>query len=81
MKKFTEVVSSETLSNLIVEGMLEMKASDVQIFDLRDIKHSVADFFVICSGNSDTHIDSISQLIEKNVFEKSRQKPWKKEGF
>ena len=57
MKKFTEVVSSETLSNLIVEGMLEMKASDVQIFDLRDIKHSVADFFVICSGNSDTHID------------------------
>ena len=81
MKKFTEAVSSETLSNLIVEGMLEMKASDVQIFDLRDIKHSVADFFVICSGNSDTHIDSISQLIEKNVFEKSRQKPWKKEGF
>ncbi|MGK0140032.1 MAG: ribosome-associated protein, partial [Algoriphagus sp.] len=55
MKK-TKVISSTELSQSIVEGMHEKKANDVVIMDLRKINTAITDFFVICSGNSDTQI-------------------------
>ncbi|MEQ8552432.1 MAG: ribosome silencing factor [Cyclobacteriaceae bacterium] len=71
---------SETLSEFVVQGMLEKKASDVVVLDLRDIKHAVADYFIICSGSSDTQIDAISDSIEEQVFKLSKEWPWKVEG-
>jgi ribosome-associated protein len=80
MQKKKGVIESQTLSELIVEGMLEKKANDIVIMDLRKVKHAVADYFIVCSGNSDTQIDAIADSIEEEVFKKSQQKPWKKEG-
>ena len=81
MKNFGGQVTSKALSEWISQGMIEKKAIDIQVFDLRAVQHSIADFFVLCSGNSDTQIDSISQTIEKYVFDQARQKPWHKEGY
>ena len=81
MNKIGGQVTSRALSVKITQGMLEMKAVDIQIFDLRSVKHAIADFFVMCSGNSDIHIDSISQMIEKYAFDQAKQKPWHKEGY
>lgn len=81
MNKIGGQVTSRALSEKITQGMLEVKAIDIQIFDLRAVQHAIADFFVLCSGNSDIHIDSISQKIEKYAFEQAEQKPWHKEGY
>ncbi len=64
----------------MVQGMLEKKAQDVVLMDLRKIPNAVADYFVICSGNSDTQIDAISDSIEEYVFKSMKQNPWKREG-
>ncbi len=73
-------MNSEELSQIIVEGMQEKKAEDVVVMDLRKIKNAIADFFVICSGNSDTQIDAISESIEKEVHKKTKENPWHREG-
>ena len=65
--KAKEAISSNELSELIVQGMLEKKASDVVVMDLREVKNSIADYFVLCSGNSDTQIDAISDSVEEEV--------------
>ncbi len=78
--KASKEVDSDILSNWVVDGMLEKKAQDVVVMDLRDIKHAIADYFVICSGNSDTQIDAISQSVEEEIHKRSKQNPWKKEG-
>ena len=78
--KEKEAISSLELSDLVVKGMLEKKASEVLVMDLRGVKSAVADFFVICSGNSDTQIDAISDSIEEQVFKNCKQNPWKREG-
>ena len=57
-------VNSESLSKIIVDGMLEKKATDVLVMDLRGIKGAFADFFILCNGNSDTQVDAISDSIE-----------------
>jgi ribosome-associated protein len=76
-----EGISSEQMSDLVVQGMLEKKALDISVLDLREIKHAVADFFIICSGNSDTQIDAISESVQQTVKKATGQFPWKKEGF
>ncbi|WP_421763162.1 ribosome silencing factor [Ekhidna sp.] len=73
-------VNSEILSEWVVEGMKEKKAMDVVVMDLREVKHAIADYFVICSGNSDTQIDAISDSIEEQIHKNSKQNPWKREG-
>lgn len=73
-------LDSKNLSDLIVKGMQEKKAQEVTVLDLRSVKNAVADFFVLCSGSSDTQIDAISESIEEEVFKSSKQNPWKREG-
>lgn len=60
-------MTAEALSKVIVKGMEEKKASEILVMDLRKIKNSVADFFVICSGNSDTQLEAISESIEAEI--------------
>lgn len=73
-------IDSKVLSDWVVEGMLEKKALDVVVMDLREVKHAIADYFVVCSGNSDTQIDAISDSIEEQIHKNSKQNPWKREG-
>jgi ribosome-associated protein len=80
MAKKRKGASSETLSGVIVKGMQEKKASDIVVMDLRKIKNAVADFFVICSGNSDKQLDAISDSIDAEVFKKLQENPWHTEG-
>ena len=71
---------SDELSKVVVEGMKEKKAEDIVVLDLRFIPNSVADFFVICTGNSDTQVAAISDSVETTVLKSDQQNPWHVEG-
>lgn len=73
-------VSSQELSQLVAKGMIEKKAQEIAILDLRNVKNAIADYFVICSGNSDTQIDAIADSVEEEVYKASGIDPWHKEG-
>lgn len=73
-------ISSETLCELIIKGMQEKKAQDIILMDLRKVRSAVVDFFVICSGNSDTQIDAIASSIEDEVLKHNKERPWHQEG-
>ncbi|GAB3974067.1 ribosome silencing factor [Spirosoma terrae] len=79
IKKSNEF-SAEQMRDFVVRGMLEKKAQDIVVMDLRNVKNAICDYFVICSGNSDTQIDAISTSIEEEVYKASRQDPWHREG-
>lgn len=60
------------------EAALSRKALDVRVLDLRGIA-SFADYFVICTGTSDTHMEGIaSAVIEK--MDEINQYLWHREG-
>lgn len=80
MAKKRKGVSSEKLSEVIVKGMQEKKATDIVVMDLRKVKNAVADFFVVCSGNSDKQLDAISDSIDEEVFKALKENPWHIEG-
>lgn len=72
--------SSEKLCDAIVKGMLEKKAADILVMDLRKVKNAVADFFIICSGGSDKQLDAIAESIDEEVYKATKENPWHVEG-
>nr|WP_299418052.1 ribosome silencing factor [uncultured Emticicia sp.] len=79
MKEIKEF-SGEELSRFIVHGMLEKKAINIVVMDLRKVNNSITDFFVICSGNTDTQIAAIADSVDEEVFKASKVNPWHQEG-
>lgn len=73
-------VSSQDLCQLVAKGMIEKKGQEVAILDLRKVKNAIADFFVICSGTSDTQVDAIADSVEYEVYKAVEENPWHKEG-
>ncbi len=71
---------SEKLSQAVVRGMQEKKASEIVLMDLRNVKNAVADFFVLCTGNSDTQIDAIAESVDEQVIKELNENPWHQEG-
>lgn len=75
-----KTVEKEKLLDKIVEAIQDIKGEDIMIFDLSGIENSVAETFVICSGNSNTHVASIAGALEKKVRNDLHERPWHVEG-
>ena len=75
-----KTVEKEKLLDKIVEAIQDVKGEDIMVFDLSNIENSVAETFVICSGNSNTHVSSIAALVEKKVRNDLQDRPWHVEG-
>lgn len=71
---------SEKMSKVVVLGMQEKKALNIAVIDLREIKNAIADFFVICSGSSDTQLDAIADSVDHEVNKVFNENPWHSEG-
>ena len=77
MSKSTE---KQLLIDKIVEAIQDTKGEDTKIFDLSKIENSVAETFIICSGNSNTQVSAIAGNIEKKVRNEIKERPWHVEG-
>ena len=80
MAKRRKADPSEKLSQLVVKGMQEKKATNIVVLDLRKVRNAVADFFVIGTGNSDKQLDAIADSINDEVFKGLKETAWHKEG-
>ncbi len=69
------------LVNLVNEGLLEVKGEDIVTIDLSNIDSAVCKYFIICHGNSNTHVEALARSAERYVREQSGEKVWKKEGM
>ncbi|HLV49220.1 MAG TPA: ribosome silencing factor [Aliidiomarina sp.] len=52
-------MQAEALRDFIIDKADDLKARDIRVLDVRK-KSDIADFLVICSGNSKTHVRSIA---------------------
>ena len=73
-------VSTDDLISVIIQGIEEVKGENIQLLDLREIENTVCDYFIICSGNSNTQVKAISGSVQKLVSKQIKDKPWHIEG-
>lgn len=72
--------SADELISLVIAGIEEVKGIDINLLDLREIENTVCDYFIICNGTSNTHVNAIVSSIQKTVSKSIQDKPWHVEG-
>jgi len=75
-----KIESKSILLDEIVNGIENVKGEDIQILDLTEIDNTPCDFFVVCSGNSNTQVSAIVGSVQKNVSKSLKEKPFNTEG-
>ncbi len=68
------------LKDVVVESIKEKKGKEIIVLDLRKLDQSIADYFVICHGDSNTQVDAISDFIERQVRSELKEHMTHKEG-
>lgn len=74
-------VKAKKLVDTIVDGIQDVKGKNIVILDLTDLPQAVADYFVICSGESSTQVDGIYNSIVRKTRKELKEKPWHAEGM
>jgi ribosome-associated protein len=80
MGKKLKQTPTELLVDIIVNGMQEVKAKDIVVLDMKDVRSATTDFYIICNGTSNTHVEAISRSVERETLEKVSEKPSHTEG-
>lgn len=73
--------STDELIATIIKGIDDVKGENIQLLDLREIENTVCDYFVICTGNSNTQVNAISGSVQKVVSKELKDKPFNVEGL
>jgi ribosome-associated protein len=72
-------LDSKQLADRITELIFNKKGFDVKILDLRALT-TIADFFVICTADSDTQVKAIADEVDKSLRDEGTRL-WHKEGY
>jgi ribosome-associated protein len=63
----------------IVEHIFSKKGYNVKILDLRTLT-TIADYFIICTGDSDTQVKAIADEVDKRMRDEG-VRSWHTEGY
>ena len=73
------VNSKKNITKKITELMIDKKALDITLIDLKKIT-PLTDYFIICTSESDPQTRAIFNHIKDELI-KIKLKPWKTEGY
>ena len=69
------------LKESIIEGLKNGKGKSITCIDLRAIPSAVADYFIICHGESSTQIEGLKKPVYEKCVLENGEKPWHEEGI
>ncbi|MBE2245983.1 MAG: ribosome silencing factor [Candidatus Competibacteraceae bacterium] len=81
MAKAKKNNTEQKLIDNIIQGIEDMKGTDIVLMNLDGISNSICSHYVICTGNSSTQVESIADSVIEEVRKKSKMKPWHVEGY
>jgi|SRR6056297_22769 len=81
INKQKEDYSTEELVDAIIEGIHKKKGKDPVSLDLSNIENTFCSNFIVCHGDSSTHVEALADAVEENVRETLGLKAWHKEGL
>lgn len=77
----TENKLSQIMVEIAIKGIEGKKGKDITIIDLRNIEGSLFDYYVICTGNSPSHVDSITESVDQEIKKATGLNPKRVEGL
>ncbi len=71
----------EKLKTEIVESILDKKGYDIHIIDLREADGAIAQYFILCSADSDRQTRAIADWIQRRTRKNLQEHVWKTDGY
>lgn len=65
----------------IILGIENVKGENIHQLDLRELDNTPCNFFIVCSGNSNTQVSAIVNSVQKTVSKALHEKPFHTEGL
>ena len=78
-KKRKTAAPARILAIHAIEAALEKKATDIVVLDMQAVS-GVADYFVICTGESELQVKAIFEAVKDRIEEQCHERPWHHEG-
>lgn len=78
-KSETRLTRNSKLFKNILKAIKDKKGNAIVSLDLRKIDEAVADFFIVCEGQSHIQIKAIADNIEEAVWKECGEKPYHSE--
>ena len=72
---------TELLVQAAIKGIQEKKGQGITTLNLRKLGSEVADYFVVCHGESRPQMEAIVKSIEDNIYRKLNEEPRHIEGY
>ncbi|MDZ7775578.1 MAG: ribosome silencing factor [Bacteroidales bacterium] len=72
---------NKTGVELAKELLLDHKAKNVAIINLKPLENSVCDYFIVTHGTSDRHVQGLAENLVEGMEEKQDLSPWHIEGM
>lgn len=79
MKKKQKSASLE-LKKIVIDAILDKKGHEVMELDLSNLTDAVADYFIVCHGDSHTQVNAIADAVYKTVKDELDLIPKGQEG-
>ena len=68
------------LALLAAKALSDKKGKEIQVLEIADIT-TLADYFVIATGSSNTQINALIDSVEKVLTEEAGEEPLHREGY
>lgn len=81
MGKTKEVKESQVILDVAIKGLQEVKGENIVCIDLTNVDNAVCDYFLVCTGNSNTQVNALAASVKKEVKDSLGEHPWHAEGF
>ncbi|MFM7016625.1 MAG: ribosome silencing factor [Bacteroidota bacterium] len=78
--KATKTIAKDLLSEAIIKGLQEKKAKHIVVLNLKGISGAVADKFIVCHGDSSTHVEGLTRSVDEIVENEVGEAPAHVEG-
>ena len=72
--------AADSMADAIISGLQEKKGKDIVMLDLRNLNSSVTDIFIVCHGDSSTHVEGLARSVEESVENETGEAPVHIEG-
>jgi ribosome-associated protein len=73
-------LNAKALTDVVIEGLQEIKGQEILRMDLRQVSGAITDYFIICTGTSDKHVQALAESVLITA-KKTGEIPHNREGM
>lgn len=79
--KFEGIPFEGNLEELIIQALIEKQGVDIKCMNLKKVNHAYFDYFIVCTGNSKPHVETLCDFVQETTQRVAGVKPEHVEGL